>query len=137
MFFQSLTIGALGAILAATAASAQPRGGAVNAMDANADGKVTAAEMDAHQEKLMREADADGDGALSRDELRAYRARKRAERQAKNNPDLNDDGLVDRNEFRVAADKRFDRLDRNGDGVLSEDEKPDRRKAGRRGRGRE
>ena len=99
-------------------------------MDSNGDGKITAEELSERQAELIANADSDGDGALTKDELKAYRKEKREEHRAKHNPDANDDGLIDRTEFINAAQERFDRMDKNGDGVISEDE---RRKRGRRG----
>lgn len=122
--------------VAATAAtvSAKPRGGdRFEKLDANDDGIVTAAEMDAQQADLLAAADANGDGGISEEEFRAHRKAKRKEWREKNNPDTNGDGLVDRVEFIAAAEKRFDRLDKDGNGVISEDER--RSKRGRHHRG--
>ncbi len=47
--------------------------------------------------------------------------------------DLNDDGQISRAEFDVWADTLFTSLDADGDQMISEEEKPERR--GRRGRG--
>ncbi len=125
----------LGVVGTATAVSAAPRGpgGGFDRMDANGDGVVTAAEMDAQQAELIAAADANGDGGVSKEEMRSYRKTKREEWRAQNNPDANGDGVVDRIEFQAAADKRFDRMDKDGDGVLSEDERRQRRGFHRRG----
>lgn len=96
-------------------------------LDANNDGELTLEEMTAKQAAMIEEADADGNGAVSKAEMHAFRQAKRAER----NPDKNDDGVIDRTEFLNAAQDRFDRLDKDGDGLLSEDERP---RKGRRGR---
>ena len=122
--------------VAATAAtvSAKPRGGdRFDKMDANGDGIVTAAEMDARQDALIDAADANGDGGVTAEEFRAYRKAKRDERRAKNNPDTNGDGVIDRAEFLAKAEQRFDRLDKDNNGVISEDER--RSKRGRHHRG--
>lgn len=122
--------------VAATAASvsAKPRGAdRFEKLDADGDGIVTAAEMDARRADFINDADANGDGGVSEDEFRAHRQARRAERRAKKNPDTNGDGLVDRSEFLAAAEKRFDRLDKDGDGVIREDERRSRR--GRHHRG--
>ncbi len=89
--------------------------------------------MDVRQAAFFDGADANGDGGVSAEEMRAYRKAKREEWREKNNPDANGDGVVDRVEFQDAADKRFDRMDKNGDGVLSDDER--KRRHGRRHRG--
>ena len=75
---------------------------------------------------LLSEHEAD-----SREEMRAHHEAGRKEHDA----DTNDDGVIDRTEFINAAQDRFDKLDENGDGVLSEDEKPGRRRHHRAGRG--
>ncbi|MEM9496272.1 MAG: hypothetical protein AAGA09_09735, partial [Pseudomonadota bacterium] len=67
-------------------------------------------------------------GFVSRD----YGAPHRYARGGAPNPDKNTDGVVDRTEFIEAAGDRFDRLDKDGDGVLSEDER--KRRHGRRHR---
>ena len=41
--------------------------------------------------------------------------------------DANGDGVVTRDEYLAATDARFARMDRNGDGVLDETERPQRR----------
>lgn len=119
------------AIAGVTAVSAQGpgqrSGERFERLDANNDGELTLEEMTARQAAMIEEADADGNGAVSKAEMRAFRDAKRAER----NPDKNDDGVIDRTEFINAAQDRFDRLDADGDGLLSEDERP---RKGRRGR---
>ncbi len=99
-------------------------------LDADGDGAITAAEVSEQGAKLVADADADGDGAVTREEMRAHHQARRKARDA----DTNDDGVIDRTEFIKAAQDRFDRLDENGDGVLSEDEKPGRRQRHRPGR---
>ena len=119
-------------LIAMAAYAAPGKGGKhFDRMDSNGDGKVTAEELSERQAELIANADSDGDGALTKDELKAYRKGKRAERRAKHNPDANGDGVIDRTEFIIAAQERFDRMDKNGDGLISEDE---RRKRGRHGR---
>ncbi len=118
---------ALGLSLAAAGALAEDKkGDPFDRLDANGDGKVNAAEMSAHGEAMFAEADADGDGLVTREEMRAVHEARRAERRKQYSADKNDDGVVDRTEFINAAQARFDALDENGDGVLSEDEQPHR-----------
>ncbi|MEO1252886.1 MAG: hypothetical protein AAFW81_11150 [Pseudomonadota bacterium] len=123
----------LGASLIATAALALPGARHFEKLDANSDGKITAAEMSAHHQEMIDAADFDGDGALTEEEIAAHREKKRAEWRENNNPDINGDGVIDRIEFLDAAEARFDRMDKNADGVLSDDEKPKRRGRFRRG----
>lgn len=66
-------------------------------IDADKDGKVTQDELKAHHDAKKAEADTDGDGKLSKAEFLA-KAEKRAEH-------------------------KFSRMDKDGDGFISEDEK--------------
>lgn len=118
-----------GLSLAAFGASAGEKGGGKHwdRIDINGDGLVTQDELNERSAGLIEKADANGDGAVSKEEMTSYREARRAERRAERNPDKNDDGVVDRTEFIIAAQDRFDRLDTNSDGVLSEDEQPRRR----------
>jgi Ca2+-binding EF-hand superfamily protein len=59
------------------------------------------------------------------------------ERRGDHGPvDLDGDGSISRAEFDTFSDARFDRMDKNGDGLISEDEKPQHpRRPGHRGKG--
>ena len=104
-------------------------------LDTNGDGEISSDEFASQGRELIENADTDGNGAISREEMKAYRKAKREERRAQNNPDTNADGVIDRGEYLIAAEARFDKADKNGDGVLSEEERPRRqgRKGGRHG----
>ena len=121
-------IGIAGVTAVSAQGPGQRSGERFERLDANNDGELTLEEMTAKQAAMIEEADADGNGALSKAEMRAFREAKRAER----NPDKNDDGVIDRTEFINAAQDRFDRLDADGDGLLSEDERPRRGRWSRR-----
>lgn len=124
----SLAVAGLG--LVTSGAMARPGKGpgpGLFQMDADGDGAISAAEMDAHNADLMANADTDRDGLLTREEFDAYRRKKRDEFREKTNPDKNRDGVVSLAEHLAAAEERFARLDTNGDGVLSEDERRPRR----------
>ena len=123
------SVGALGLSLIASAAIAKDHHrDRFEHLDADGNGAITAAEVSEQGAKLV--ADADGDGAVTRDEMRAFHQARRKAHDA----DTNDDGVIDRTEFIRAAQDHFDRLDENSDGVLSEDEKPRRRRRNRAGR---
>ncbi|WDI32132.1 hypothetical protein PUV54_02865 [Hyphococcus flavus] len=109
------------------------RGGHWEKMDTNGDGEITADEMSDRFAAHLEEADTDGSGGISKEEMKAFRQARRDARREARNPDKNDDGVVDRTEFINAAQERFDRMDKDGDGVLSEDE---RRRRGHRGKRR-
>ena len=116
------------ALIAATAYAADGKGDSRwDRLDTNGDGEISASEMSAKNQEFFEAADADGNGTVSKEELKAHHKKKRAERREKLNPDANGDGVVDRAEFVDAAEARFDRMDKDGDGVLSEDEQKRRR----------
>ncbi len=124
---------AAGAALMAAGAYADDgkgRGGHWDKMDANGDGEITADEMSGRFSEHLDEMDTDGSGGVSKEEMKAFHQARREARKEARNPDKNDDGVVDRTEFINAAQERFDKMDKDGDGVLSEDE---RKRRGRRG----
>ncbi len=118
------TMVAAGAALMAAGAMAAEggKGRGWDRMDVNGDGKLTAEEMSEKNAAFIEKADADGDGAVTKEEMKAFHQARRAEWREKRNPDKNDDGVVDRTEYVNAAQERFDRMDKDGNGVLSEDE---------------
>ncbi len=82
----------------------------------------TVAELEASHKAYLSAVDANSDGVITSEERKAYRAAKMAERRKAMFPDKNGDGSVDRFEWEEAARARFDRLDLNGDGFISEEE---------------
>jgi len=105
--------------LTATAALAQ----AAPRADANGDGKVTLSEFRTGRVTMMLRADADRDGQLSKAELEAAAAA----RQARGGRaglifgvmDADKDGFLSRTEIDRMVERRFRRIDVNGDGSLS------------------
>lgn len=99
-------------------------------IDADKDGKVTAAEMAAFRSARFAAADADGNGSLSADELIAVREQDRAAREAVRAQrmlvrlDADGDGLISAEEFtaRGQQGKGFARADADGDGAVSKAE---------------
>jgi len=87
--------------------------------DKNKDGKIDAAEFG--NERRFAAMDGDGDGALTKAEVeQAFDKRDREEKMSfVDRFDLDRDGKVTREEFKGPA-KYFDRLDKNGDGVIDE-----------------
>lgn len=82
--------------------------------------------------KMFAEIDANKDGRLTAEEFKGHMA-KHADKsieQAVEKLDANKDGFVDAAEFDAAGKARFAKADRDGDGVLSEDEMRDARKKG-------
>jgi hypothetical protein len=128
---------------AALAVSAQPP------IDTDGDGQISLPELQAVQPLFgadeFNSADTDADGYLSRDELRAMRrGRGEGPRDGRRGPppmpDTDGDGALSLDELRALrpgmTDEEFGRLDRNGDGLLSPDERPRRGPRGHRDRAR-
>lgn len=122
--------GLIGMASAASAlANAPERGAVFERIDADSDGQVTRAEMQAHIDARFARADADGDGFLTKAEILASRDGERAQRMIER-LDTNGDGQLDANELQKAgedrrmrrADRMLDRLDTNDDGKLSQTE---------------
>jgi EF-hand domain pair/EF hand len=91
-------------------------------MDANHDGKVTQAEVDAFEAARAAEIDANHDGKITADEIQAFREKQRAKREAAMlaRMDTNGDGTVSVQEYQAAQTWRLARMDRNGDGTIDE-----------------
>jgi Ca2+-binding EF-hand superfamily protein len=102
------------------------------ALDADGDGRLTKAEIDAVRGKpmLLLIADADKDGAVTKDELaRAFAGRRgQASGRVFQALDADKDGKISAAEWQAAGERRFARLDRNKDGDVTADD------LGRRGR---
>lgn len=108
---------------------------AFSELDANGDGNVTKAEMEAHAKARFDAADTDGNGKLSQAEMKAA-AEKRAEeaRQRRfermaarmmERMDADGDGEVSFDEMpgqQTRQDRMFDRLDADNDGAISAEE---------------
>ncbi len=89
--------------------------------DANHDGTVTRAEMEAGLKAEFAAADKNHDGRLDEDETRAVNEARWAEGLSTTSTlvDWNHDGYVDFQEFANTARSLFDELDKNGDGQLT------------------
>ncbi|HEY1710618.1 MAG TPA: hypothetical protein VGG10_20285 [Rhizomicrobium sp.] len=101
-----------------------PPGDEMLKYDANKDGSVTRAELDAGLRAEFAAADTNHDGVLDPDEVRAVNAARLQAEGTAASPliDWNQDGHVDFEEFAAGPRTLFSQLDRNGDGVLSPDE---------------
>lgn len=149
-----LTGGLLSVALAGTAL-AGPMGARA---DLDKDGQVTKAELTAHLDQRFKAIDANGNGQIEAAEMQAAkqeRQAKRAERREarsgeavgkrsgenrgenrgkwrtgqRGQIDATGDGIISREEFGARALKRFDRADANGDGIVTQDERAAMREA--------
>jgi Ca2+-binding EF-hand superfamily protein len=109
------------------------RTGHFNKADTNRDGKLSRAEVEKAMPQLsgkFESIDTNKDGQLSRGELNAWKKAHRAERQAKaaerfKHADADGDGAISRAEAEKHAPrlaKKFDQIDSNKDGKLTQDE---------------
>lgn len=109
----------------------------LKAADTNADGLISREEAAAlpRLAKHFDAIDANKDGQVAAEELRAAHAARRAGKGGGMfaRADGDKDGRVSQQEFIAKATERFQRLDANGDGFLTQDEAP-RRHGHRHGR---
>ena len=127
---RSLTAAAAAAIVLATGAchaKSEPTA------DANGDGKITLAEMQAGRVDRMMKMDADHDGKVSEAEFAAGMKARMAERggDAGSGPDpgamfqrtdLDGDGFITKAEVEQATAKRFARMDADNKGYVTPDQ---------------
>jgi len=98
-------------------------------MDADKDGKISKDEFPGRDEMFAR-IDANGDGFITEDEAAAMgQGRGGRGGQPFARMDQDGDGKVTREEWQAA----FDKLDTNGDGVLDEQDRPERPEGGPHG----
>ncbi|MDX2157532.1 MAG: hypothetical protein SFW09_13595 [Hyphomicrobiaceae bacterium] len=106
--------------------------------DANRDGTVTREEVDAMADRDFARLDRNKDGVIDqadRDAIRKEMVEYAAKRFAHMNG-AGPDGRVTREQFQSKAAERFARMDANGDGTISRDERPGRGWHGHHGHGR-
>ena len=98
--------------------------------DANGDGKLTQVEIDETRSERFSAFDGDGDGALSLQEYEGLWLDAMRERMVDRFQYLDDDGdaSVTKAEFQEPFSAMVTMMDRNGDGVLSRDDRPRRGK---------
>jgi Ca2+-binding EF-hand superfamily protein len=118
------TITLAAALLALTAGAATAQG--MPKADANGDGKVTLAEFKTARVAMMMRADTNKDGKVSKAELEAFGERKGGESKRAGGGgrmfgmvDANNDGFLTKPEVEKMVERRFQRMDVNGDGSLS------------------
>jgi len=92
--------------------------------DTDKNGEISRQEVDAARAARIKAMDSNGDGRVSREERRAYMQHQMEERRAASFAalDTNHDGKIDLEEYQADAAKRFARLDRDGNGGLTQAE---------------
>jgi hypothetical protein len=110
------------------------------AIDANGNGQIEAAEMQAaKQERQAKKAErrearsGDAVGKRSGENRGEHRGGKHAGKRGQ--IDANGDGIISRAEFGARALARFDRVDANSDGVLTQEERAAMKEARKARRG--
>jgi len=101
--------------------------------DADRDGKLTRAEFDAWREQHFAAVDQDGDGKLTGEELVAAANRRRAAARIERH-DADGDGTLSMEEMAPRSERMFSRLDRDEDGVVTQEELSRHGKHGKRGK---
>jgi Ca2+-binding EF-hand superfamily protein len=102
---------------------APPEGVQLKIFDVDGDGKLTRDEVTRGLQIAFAQSDSDKDGSLNKVETRALNDQRR-QQASTSSPvfDWNADGKVDFKEFANQQLALFDRLDADGDGMLTEQE---------------
>ncbi|MTI42751.1 Ca2+-binding EF-hand superfamily protein [Roseibium hamelinense] len=104
--------------------------------DLNGDGSFTQEDVDTVNAEAFAKADTTGSGSLTLDEFKAHFMDRSADRQVRGfqRLDRNGDGVVTQEDFIEITDRMFNRFDRNGDGELTRVDRHGQ-KAGENGKG--
>ena len=100
----------------------QPASMGLKRFDANTDGMVSKAELDTGLQTDFKKEDVNGDQSLDVIETRALNERLRQDQNTSPVFDWNADGRLVFAEFATQWRTLFDRSDRNGDGIVDEEE---------------
>lgn len=138
------TLALAATLLALSAGAALAQDGPGGRMDGNHDGKVSLAEFKAARLGMMMRADANRDGKLAKAEFESGMAAMRQGGTAPKGPgagmmfgmmDGDKDGVLTKPEIEKMLERRFQRIDVNGDGALSSSEIAAMRSGAMGGRG--
>jgi Ca2+-binding EF-hand superfamily protein len=94
-------------------------------VDTDKDGKISKAEFDAESATLFQRLDKNSDGKIASDEVPTHHWGGKDGGKGGGmlgRMDTDKDGKITKAEFTVAEDKMFQKLDTNGDGVITADE---------------
>lgn len=99
------------------------------AADGASQADVSREQFETRQQKQFFKADKNGDSLVSREEFLAAHVAGDSEKLGKrfDHIDANHDGSIDAHELTTMLDKRFKRLDKDGNGMLSASERPMRK----------
>jgi Ca2+-binding EF-hand superfamily protein len=89
-------------------------------VDTDHDGKISKAEFDTESTALFKKLDKNSDGKIAADEVPAHHWGPKGGMLGR--MDTDKDGRITKAEFTVGEDKLFQKLDANGDGVITQDE---------------
>ena len=92
--------------------------------DINGDGNVDLAEFPAGHDKWFEDMDADGDGFVTRDEAKAAFAKfhDKMGNRFLERADTDKDGKISKTEAAANQQRRFEQMDANADGFVTQDE---------------
>jgi Ca2+-binding EF-hand superfamily protein len=96
--------------------------GMLKRVDTDHDGKISQAEFNVESANVFKRMDKNGDGKLASDEMHGWRGGHPGGHFFLARMDQNHDGEITKAEFTAASDAMFQKLDKNGDGVISKDE---------------
>jgi Ca2+-binding EF-hand superfamily protein len=117
-----LGLGGVLALGAPAVAFADDTGDKFDKLDANGDGKISAAEFDAGKQKRFQEMDTNADGKITSAELNAAKGAQGSATEKVDKWDSNGDGALSVDEWSSGSKEKFDAWDTDGDGSLSRSE---------------
>lgn len=110
----------------AAAAHPSPFAHMLKKMDNDGDGKISSAEFQAAATARFNAIDTQGSGKITAEQIANSKAAKeRGEKFAEHEvKKIGSDGAITKDQYLAAAQARFAKLDKNGDGYITADEMP-------------